>query len=129
MTDAATRALVAIVAIGIPMGLAWVRMRPRRVRLGSAPAEFGPFPGVLFFSSISCPTCPPAREVVAALCGGAVRELAWPGDTVAFHKLAVGTVPATFVVDRAGRVVERFDGVPDERRLRRTLGKAGLQDL
>jgi len=126
MTDEGTRALVAALAIGVPMGLVWARLRPRRVRLGSVPGELGPFPTVLLFSSSSCPTCPPAREVVTALCGAAVRELTWPADTVAFHKLAVGTVPATFVVDGEGDVVERFDGVPDERRLRRTLGRAGL---
>ncbi len=126
MSEVAVRAVVAVLAIGLPIGLAWMRLRPRRARLGNVPEALGPFPTVLLFSSPSCPTCPPARELVSAACGSSLRELTWPTDTVFFHKLAVGTVPATFVVDGAGDVLERFDGVPDERRLRRTLGRAGL---
>ena len=127
MTEEAARAVVAALAIGVPMGLVWLRMRPRRVQAGRVPSELGPFPAVLLFSSARCPTCPPAQELVTAMCGSAVRELTWPADTVAFHKLGVGTVPATFVVDSKGKVVERFDGVPDVRRLRRTSSRAGLQ--
>ncbi len=118
--------LAALAAVGLPMALAWFRARPRRARPGEAPAELGPFPRVLFFSSSTCPTCPPAREVVVNAAGDAVREVAWPKDTIAFHKLGVGVVPVTMAVDGRGRVVEVFEGLPDRRRLRRAVAKAGI---
>ncbi|NND83511.1 MAG: hypothetical protein HKN46_00005 [Acidimicrobiia bacterium] len=90
------------------------------------PRDLGPFPGVLLFTSSTCPTCPPASELVHRLGGDDVRELTWPTDTVAFHKLGVGNVPATFVVNRTGKVVDTFEGVPEERRLERAVRRAGL---
>ncbi len=125
MTDTAVRAVVALVAIVGPVMAAWVAVRPRRARSGEAPGELGPFPAVLLFTSSTCPTCPPAKVVVEEVCGDH-HELAWPRDTVAFHKLGVGVVPATFVVGPRGRIIESFEGVPDARRLRRALSRAGL---
>lgn len=118
--------LAAAVVIGVPMAVAWSAGRARRPWIGQMPRELGPFPRVLLFTSPTCPTCPPAAEVVGRLGGEGVRELTWPEDTVAFHKLGVGSVPATFVVDRSGRVVEAFEGVPEERRLSRAVRRAGL---
>lgn len=126
MTDTAVRAVVALVAILGPVAVAWLAVRPRRVRSGEAPSELGPFPSVLLFTSSTCPTCPPARAVVEEVYEDH-HELAWPRDTVAFHKLGVGVVPATFVVGPRGRIVESFEGVPDTRRLRRAVSKAGLR--
>lgn len=125
MTDGLVLAAVALVAIAVPMALVWRAGRASRPWIGEMPRELGPFPGVLLFTSSTCPTCPPASEIVNRV-AGEVRELTWPSDTVAFHKLGVGSVPATFVVNRAGKVVDTFEGVPEERRLTRAVRKAGL---
>jgi len=60
--------------------------------------------------------------------GNSDTSVVCPASSVAIATKREGAspVPATFVVDGKGKVVERFDGVPDERRLRRTLGRAGL---
>ncbi len=126
MTEPVARGLLAAAIVGVPVLVAWLRGRPRRLRIGDFPADLGPFPGVYLFSSRTCPTCPPARELVQHVCGSTVRELTWPKDTVAFHKVGVGVVPASFVVGAKGRIVESFEGIPEERRLRRALAKAGL---
>lgn len=126
MTDPVLRGLLALVVIGVPAFLVWLRNRSQRPRLGQVPAELGPFPTVLLFSSPSCPTCPPAREAVDRTAGEALKELRWPGDTVAFHKLGVGVVPTTFVVGTRGKIIESFQGIPEGRRLRRAMAKAGL---
>lgn len=125
MTGPWMQAVVALVAIGLPMLLVWRSGRVRRPWIGEMPRELGPFPRVLLFTSSTCPTCPPASELVHRV-GSEVRELTWPADTVAFHKLGVGNVPATFVVNRAGRVVDTFEGLPEERRLTRAVRRAGL---
>ena len=127
MSDPLIRGLVALAVIGAPILVVWLRSRPGRVRSGQVPSDLGPFPSALLFSSSTCPTCPPAKDVVAATAGSSVREFRWPEDTVAFHKLGVGEVPATFVVDEQGTVVELFRGVPEERRLLRALTKAGVR--
>lgn len=126
MTEPVVRGLLALVVIGLPALTVWLRNRSQRPRVGQVPSELGPFPAVLLFSSSSCPTCPPARVVVDRVAGTAMRELKWPGDTVAFHKLGVGVVPTTLVVGTRGRVLDSFQGAPEERRLRRAMEKAGL---
>lgn len=123
MTDPIARGLLALAVIGLPVLVAWLRNRSRRPRVGQVPSELGPFPAVLLFSSGTCPTCPPAREVVDRLAGSTVREMKWPSDTVAFHKLGVGVVPTTLVVGARGKIVDSFQGVPEERRLRRAIAR------
>lgn len=126
MNDPWIRTLVVLAVIGIPMAAAWWAGRARRPWVGQMPRELGPFPRVLLFTSRSCPTCPPASEVVHRIGGDGVRELTWPADTVSFHKLGVGQVPSTFVVARGGKVVQTFEGVPEERALARAVKRAGL---
>lgn len=125
MTEWWLRTLVALVVIAVPMIVTWRLGRSRRPWIGQMPRDLGPFPSVLLFTSPSCPTCGPAGDVVRRVGGERVQEFAWPRETVAFHKLGVGRVPSTFVVGRSGRVVEAFEGIPDERRLARAVKRAG----
>lgn len=115
----AMAALLATVA-GVTL---WQRRRgndPRPV----APADLGPFPRVLLFTSDDCASCPPARDLVAAATAGRFDEYTWQVHPGTLRRLRVEKVPTTWVVDRHARVEAVFEGVPDEGALRRALGRA-----
>jgi hypothetical protein len=120
--------LAGLVAVGLlAVGAAsWSRTR-RRPETGTVvPSDLGPFPTVLFFSSGSCASCPPARQVVAAATADRFKEYSWDAHPGILRRLRIEQVPTTWVVDAEGRVVDRVEGPPDEARFRRSL--AALTD-
>ncbi len=76
------------------------------------PADLGPFPAIVFFSSASCESCPPARAALAGATGGDFREYSWDVHPGILRRLRIERVPTTWVVDASGRVVEVVEGEP-----------------
>lgn len=105
----------------------WRRRRTTDVRR-AAPGDLGPFPAVLFFSSDTCESCPPAREVVVAAAGGRLREHTWQVHPGILRRLRIDAVPTTWVVDRDGRVEAVFAGRPEPGALAAAIERAGVGD-
>lgn len=127
MSDTLVRLLV---VVGIVLAAAVVAWVIRRVRTPPHPrvtvGEVGERPGVVLFTSTTCPTC---KEAVAALesFGVSFREVTSDLEPQRFETWGVTAVPLTVVVDEGGQVVQTYSGVPRRRPLERTLGRAGIR--
>ena len=100
---------VLLVAVG------WLATRRRRAAVDHRPlmpADLGPFPVTVFFSSGTCASCPPARHALAEAIGEVFREYSWDVHPGVLRRLRIERVPTTWVVDADGRVVEVAEGEP-----------------
>lgn len=77
------------------------------------PADLGPFPAVLLFTSDDCESCPPAREAVSVATGGRFSEFTWQVHPGVHGRLRIDRVPTTWVVDPDGRVSAVIEGAVD----------------
>jgi hypothetical protein len=82
---------------------------------------------VLFFSSDTCDSCPPAREVVAAAAGGRLRDYSWQVHPGILRRLRIDAVPTTWVVDGDGRVEAVFAGRPEPGDVVAAAVRAGVE--
>ena len=126
MSDTLLRVLVVVIIVAAAAGLAYVISRYRRpphptVQIG----DVGDRPGVVLFTSTTCPTC---KETIALLedMGIAFREVTHDLESQRFETWGVVAVPVTVVIDERSQVVETFSGVPRRRALRRALSRAGI---
>ena len=126
MSDPLARLALVIVIVAVAAALAWVAHRIRRpphpaVRVGEA----GDWPGVVLFTSTTCPTC---KEAIAELerLGVGFREVTNDLEPQRFASWGVTAVPLTVVIDADDAVVRTFSGVPSRRALRSALRRAGL---
>lgn len=123
---------VAPLGMAVALGLiGWVAVAWRRRSTDVrrvVPADLGPFPAVLFFSSETCDSCPPAREVVVAAAGGRLRDYTWQVHPGILRRLRIDAVPTTWVVDVDGRVEAVFAGRPEPRAVAAAVARAGVVD-
>lgn len=119
--------VLGVVALALGVARAWPRLRAWRTARSPIRLEgLGPWPAVLLFTSGGCDSCEPARRLVEREAGAwPVRELSFEEDPERFTEAGVDAVPLVTVVDRDGRVVGQFAGVPDRRAFRRVLRAAG----
>ena len=126
MSDAALRLLVVLVLV---LGAAIVAAVISRIRRPPHPditvGDVGDRPGVVVFTSTTCPTC---KETIAVLedMGVSFREVTHDLEAHRFETWGVVAVPVTVVVDGDSAVVETFSGVPRRRPLQRALQRAGV---
>lgn len=113
-------------ALGLVGWAAVLRRRRSTDVRRTVPADLGPFPTVLFFSSETCDTCPPAREVVVAATGGRMRDHTWQVHPGILRRLRIDAVPTTWVVDDGGRVEAVFAGRPDPDELASAVARVGI---
>ena len=74
-------------------------------------------PGIYFFSSVTCDTCPAARSALADLAGSPTfTEFSWEESPDVFELLGIAAVPATLVVPTTGDSV-LYTGEPGGRRM------------
>ena len=106
------------VAMGFVLAAAWAVTAFVGRRRGDdrpvVPADLGPFPTVLLFTSDGCDSCPPARDAVSAATGGRFVEYTWQVHPGIHGRLRVERVPTTWVVGADGRVVSVIEGAVDE---------------
>ena len=76
--------------------------------------EFGPFPRVLLFTSAACDNCEPARTVVFAEASEIAKEIVFDLQPGLFELVRLNGVPTTVVVDAAGLILRRIEGVPSD---------------
>ena len=126
MSDTLLRVLVVVIIVGVAAGVAYAISRYRRpphptVQVG----DVGDRPGVVLFTSTTCPTC---KETVALLEDMRVsfREVTHDLESKRFETWGVVAVPVTVVIDERSQVVDTFSGVPRRRVLRRALVRAGI---
>ena len=127
MSDTLVRLLVVVGIVLAAATIAWVI---GRVRTPPHPAvtvgEVGDRPGVVLFTSTTCPTC---KDAIAELerFGVRFREVTDDLEPQRFETWGVSAVPLTVVIDGSGHVVQTFSGVPRRRPLERALGRAGVR--
>lgn len=127
MNDIVLRLLVVAAVVAVAAAIAWVI---RRVRTPPHPRvivdEVGERPGVVLFTSTTCPTC---KDAIAELesHGIAFREVTNDLEPGRFETWGVAAVPLTVVVDADGGVVRTFSGVPRRRPLMSALREAGVR--
>lgn len=126
MNDVLVRLLIVGALVLVAAGVAAIASRYRRpphpdITVG----EVGDRPGVVLFTSTTCPTC---KQVIATLEDMAVpfREVTHDLEPQRFESWGVVAVPVTVVIDESSQVVQAFSGVPRRRPLRRALDRAGL---
>ncbi len=126
MSDQLARLGVVIGVVVLAVLVAWIARRVRRpphpgIRVGEA----GERPGVVLFTSTTCPTC---RDAIAELerLDVSFREVTNDLEPQRFESWGVTAVPLTVVVDAGGQVVRTFSGVPRRRSLRSALRRAGI---
>lgn len=113
--------VLALAAVGIGLVAArWSRPSHPTVDLDG----LGLPPGLVLFTSTGCSTCLEAR-VVAESFAVPIREVTNELEPALLERARVEAVPLTVVVDRSGRVVARFAGVPRRRALAKAIRKAG----
>lgn len=126
MSDPVVRLGIVLVIVVLAATAAWIARRLRRpphpaVRVGEA----GERPGVVLFTSTTCPTCKEAIALLERL-GVGFREITNDLEPQRFASWGVTAVPLTVVVDADGDVVDTFSGIPRTRALRASLRRAGL---
>jgi glutaredoxin len=126
MTDVVGRLLVVVVVVVVAASAAWVIGRVRRpphprIHVG----EEGSRPGVVVFTSTTCPTC---KEAIARLEQLRIpfREVTSELEPQRFDAWGVVAVPVIVVIDDGGRAVEVLAGVPNARILARAVAQAGI---
>ncbi|MGI9665502.1 MAG: glutaredoxin domain-containing protein [Acidimicrobiia bacterium] len=126
MTDIGVRLVVVLILVVVALLVAWVLRRYARpphptVDVG----EVGDRPGVVLFTSTTCPTC---KEVVSLFreMGLPYREVTSDLEEKRFETWGIVAVPVTVVVDDADTVVATFSGVPRRRSLDRAVRSAGI---
>ena len=126
MNDVVVRLLVVAAVVGLAALAAYAIGRVRRpphpeITVGSV----GDRPGVVMFTSTTCPTC---KEAIARLeeVGAPFREVTSDLEPQRFETWGVVAVPVTVVLDSESSVVATFSGVPPARPLRRALASAGI---
>ena len=126
MSDAALRLLVVVVLV---LGAVVVAAVISRIRRPPHPditvGDVGDRPGVVLFTSTTCPTCKQTIEVLEDM-GVSFREVTHDLEAHRFETWGVVAVPVTVVVDGDSTVVDAFSGVPRRRSLHRALQRAGL---
>ena len=126
MSDEVVRlGIVAVVVLGAA-GVAWILGRVRKpphpdITVG----DVGDRPGVVVFTSATCPTCGDAISVLEDV-GLPFREVTYDLEPDRFETWGVVAVPVTVVVDGAGSAVDVLSGVPSRGRLARSAARAGL---
>lgn len=135
-----TGLLVAVLAVGVAIGLGLYRRatsgrrRPDRAA-GGAPIDatiltaLGAATGQPVLLQFSSEVCGPCRttsrhcaEVAAGLDGVRHVEVDVAGHTAVIRALAVRRTPTVLVLDPAGRVVARVEGVPRPGELAAAIG-------
>lgn len=127
MNEVVARLLVVVAIVVITAGIAWLIGRFRRPPHPTvAVGEVGDRPGVVLFSSTSCPTC---KDAIARLedLGIPFREVTDDLEAPRFETWGIVAVPVTVVIDADDNVVGVFSGVPSPRSLRRAISIAGVQ--
>ncbi len=114
---------VAVLAAAVAAGR--LTGRSRTDALPAAPADLGPYPAVLLFSSDSCASCAPARAVVDAEAAERWREHPWEIHPGILGRLRIDSVPTVWVVDADARIVDVIEGVPEQGRIARRVAKWG----
>ncbi len=126
MSDTVVRLLVVVAlvigAIVVARVVAHFRSPPHpRVTVG----EVGERPGVVLFTSTTCPTC---KEAIAALESYDVsfREVTNDLEPQRFEAWGVTAVPLAVFVDVDGHAVSTISGIPRKRAVARALREAGI---
>jgi protein-disulfide isomerase len=126
VSDTAVRLLVVVAVVVVAAVVARVvaafRSPPHpQVTVG----EVGDRPGVVLFTSTTCPTC---KDAIAALEGFGVsfREVTNDLEPQRFDTWGVTAVPLAVFVDADGMVTSTISGVPRKRAVRRALRSADI---
>lgn len=126
VSDVAVRLLVVVAVV---VGAALIGLVIGRVRKPPHPGvtvgEVGERPGVVMFTSTTCPTC---KDAIARLedVGVPFREVTSDLEPQRFDTWGIVAVPVTVVLDGESSVVATFSGVPPVRQLRRAVSSAGI---
>lgn len=117
-----TLRLLIVATIGLAVALLIVMAhRSTRTRpAGSIDVDgFDLEPGLVLFTSATCPTCVDARAVADRVLGrGSYREWPWEDNPDALATAGIDEVPLIAVIGRGGRVRSILRGVPHPFRLR-----------
>lgn len=108
--------------------LAWFagkRGQSRSEREQPLPKDLGPFPAVLLFTSESCDSCQPARDVVSHEAGDFLKEIQFDTSPGMFERVRLRGVPTALVVSSEGLIIGRFEGVPEVGEVARSVTKLG----
>lgn len=127
MNEVLVRLLVVAAVVVVAGAIAWVLRR-----YASPPhpdidvGDVGDRPGVVLFTSTTCPTC---KEVIAMY-----RELRIPYREVTsdleeqrFDAWGIVAVPVTVIIDADDTVISTFSGLPRKRPLMRALSSASIE--
>ena len=126
MNDVVVRLLIVVAIVAVAAGVAYLIGRFRTPPHPSVTVgEVGDRPGVIMFTSTTCPTC---KDAIAQLeaAGVPFREVTNDLEAQRFETWGIVAVPVTVVVDSKGSVVATFSGVPASRSLRRAVSSAGI---
>ena len=126
MNDVLLRLLIVAALVLVAVGVAAIASRLRRpphpdITVG----EVGDRPGVVLFTSTTCPTCKKTISLLEDI-GVPFREVTHDLEPQRFETWGVVAVPVTVVVDERSEVVDVFSGVPRRRAVERAVARAGL---
>ena len=120
------RLLIVLVGAGVVVGVARFRPKQRGWVLRVEGNLAGP--GVFLFTASACDSCDSARSAYRRILGeDGFDEFTWEEHPELLSKLGVAEIPAGTVLDRSGREVGSFVGVPGRFHLRRAVRRAGLR--
>ena len=122
MSDGLVRALAAVVAVGVVLGVGYLgRRRERRAAMATRLRLDGIKERVLFFTDSACKRCDLVRGRLESF-GAAFAEISYDHEPELHRMIGVTGVPLLVVRNDAGTIVDRIAGVASVRRLRRALG-------